>query len=142
MSSSRFVSTAIHLQFRTPYQVPAQRRLLFTPLPQFTSFSTSTALLLSKQQPQPNGGDIPPRQGSQRGTKSSATESNEVEIPIFSLDGLGLSKNGKRFVIGILCVLGTIETWFWCRAGWRWWKGGEAEKFGSDDAATAPDVKE
>jgi hypothetical protein len=109
----------------------------FSPL----SFSTSTAPLLSKQQPQPNSGHIPPRPDSQNGIKSSATGSNEVEIPTFNLDGLGPSKNGKRFVIGILCVLGTIETWFWCRAGWRWWKGEGEKKFGSGDAAGALDVK-
>lgn len=26
-------------------------------------------------------------------------------------------------VIAVICVLGTVETVFWIKVGWRWWKG-------------------
>ncbi|PGG98820.1 hypothetical protein AJ80_09457 [Polytolypa hystricis UAMH7299] len=62
-------------------------------------------------------------------TTTTTTTTGEVpEYPTFSLDSLGLSRNMKIFLIGILCVFGTMETWFWCKAIWRWWKGGEKEE--------------
>lgn len=29
----------------------------------------------------------------------------------------------KVVVIAVVCVLGTIETVFWIKVGWRWWNG-------------------
>lgn len=45
------------------------------------------------------------------------------ELPTFSLDGLGIGKNMKAFLIVVLCIFGTMETWFYCKAIWRWWYG-------------------
>lgn len=50
-------------------------------------------------------------------------DTQNPELPKFSFEGLGISKNMKLFLIGILGVLGTIETWFWCKAIWRWYNG-------------------
>ncbi|OAR02712.1 hypothetical protein LLEC1_07777, partial [Akanthomyces lecanii] len=49
--------------------------------------------------------------------------SGNPELPRFSLDGLGLGRNMKAFLIAVLCVFGTMETWFYCKAIWRWWYG-------------------
>ncbi|KAH7131327.1 hypothetical protein EDB81DRAFT_808377 [Dactylonectria macrodidyma] len=49
--------------------------------------------------------------------------------PTFSLEVLGVSKNMKIFLLVVLSIMGTIETWFWCKAIWYWWKGdSEAQK--------------
>ncbi|KAB8237084.1 uncharacterized protein BDW43DRAFT_199965 [Aspergillus alliaceus] len=55
---------------------------------------------------------------------SSNSDSNEpLEIPALNFEAMGLSKRSRAAVIVILCCLGTMETWFWCKAIWRWWKG-------------------
>ncbi|CAG9989525.1 unnamed protein product [Clonostachys byssicola] len=51
----------------------------------------------------------------------------DVEMPSFNLNSLGLSKNMKILVLGIISIFGTVETWFWCKAIWRWWKGAGTE---------------
>ncbi|KAE8143652.1 hypothetical protein BDV38DRAFT_1449 [Aspergillus pseudotamarii] len=57
-------------------------------------------------------------------TSSSKPGSNEPpQYPTFGFEALGMSKGTKAFVIAILCCFGTMETWFWCKAIWRWWKG-------------------
>ena len=57
-------------------------------------------------------------------TSSSNPDSNEPpQYPAFSFEALGISKGTKVFVIAILCCFGTMETWFWCKAIWRWWQG-------------------
>lgn len=49
--------------------------------------------------------------------------------PAFNLNSLGLGKRMKIAVIIIVSIFGTIETWFWCTAIWRWWQGlGESSK--------------
>ncbi|KAL6407015.1 putative cutinase transcription factor 1 protein [Ilyonectria robusta] len=42
--------------------------------------------------------------------------------PAFSFEALGVSKNMKIVLLGILTIFGTIETWVWCKAIWYWWK--------------------
>jgi preprotein translocase subunit SecF len=49
-------------------------------------------------------------------------------MPAFSLSGLGLSKNMRIGLLVIISIFGTIETWFYCQAIWRWWKGKQAAK--------------
>ena len=39
-----------------------------------------------------------------------------------SFESLGIGKNMKVFLLVILGVFGSIETWFWCKAIWIWWK--------------------
>ncbi|KAL7929323.1 hypothetical protein V8C35DRAFT_315721 [Trichoderma chlorosporum] len=46
---------------------------------------------------------------------------NNEELPSFSFEGLGMSKNAKIFVIVVLSIFGTIETWVWCKGIYRWW---------------------
>lgn len=41
----------------------------------------------------------------------------------FSFEGLGLSKNMRIFLIVVLSIFGTMETWFYCKAIYRWWYG-------------------
>ncbi|KAK5988162.1 hypothetical protein PT974_12302 [Cladobotryum mycophilum] len=48
---------------------------------------------------------------------------NNGDLPAFSFEGLGISKNMKIFLVALLSIFGTIETWFWCKAIWHWWKG-------------------
>jgi len=43
------------------------------------------------------------------------------------LDDLGMSRNAKIVVVGVVGVLGTIESYFWMRVGWRWIFGSGTE---------------
>ncbi|OAA52553.1 hypothetical protein BBO_00394 [Beauveria brongniartii RCEF 3172] len=61
------------------------------------------------------------------------TESRNPELPKFSLDGLGVSKNIKIFLIVVLSIFGTMETWFYCKAIWRWWYGEQGLAVTIDD---------
>ncbi|OGM45031.1 hypothetical protein ABOM_005762 [Aspergillus bombycis] len=68
-------------------------------------------------------------------TSSPNVNSNEPpQYPSFNFESLGMSKGTKAFVIAILCCFGTMETWFWCKAIWRWWQG-KAEEVGTVQAA-------
>ncbi|KAF7592147.1 hypothetical protein BBP40_000634 [Aspergillus hancockii] len=95
--------------------VNTQRLSLITRTPACPRKSFSTRLPLANKQSSPNKSNEPP------------------EFPVLSLEGLGLSKGTKAFLIAILCCLGTMETWFWCKAIWRWWKG-NVEDVGSVQA--------
>lgn len=56
--------------------------------------------------------------------KESSQAANEnLTLPSVSLEGLGLGKSMKRFLFVCLCIFATMETWFWCKAAWIWWKG-------------------
>ncbi|KAL6812858.1 hypothetical protein GGI42DRAFT_313113 [Trichoderma sp. SZMC 28013] len=56
-------------------------------------------------------------------------QQNNEELPSFSFEGLGMSRNVKVFVIVVLSIFGTIETWVWCKGIYRWWNGpSEKEK--------------
>ncbi|UNI22851.1 hypothetical protein JDV02_008701 [Purpureocillium takamizusanense] len=59
--------------------------------------------------------------GSGSGAKKPA-EDNPFET---NFAGLGLSKNMKVFLIVVVSIFGTMETWMYCKAIWRWWKGGD-----------------
>ncbi|PTB41861.1 hypothetical protein M441DRAFT_57948 [Trichoderma asperellum CBS 433.97] len=50
------------------------------------------------------------------------------ELPKFSFEGLGMSKNVRIFVIAVLSIFGTIETWVWCKGIYRWWNGPSEEE--------------
>ncbi|CAG9954772.1 unnamed protein product [Clonostachys rosea f. rosea IK726] len=78
--------------------------------------------LLSTCAPRLNG-----QNGSQKQADDRKNNNGDIEMPSFSLSSLGLSKNMKILVLGIISIFGTIETWFWCKAIWRWWKGSETE---------------
>ncbi|KAH6962957.1 hypothetical protein DER45DRAFT_552100 [Fusarium avenaceum] len=55
--------------------------------------------------------------------KRSAIPEPNPSYPAFNLNSLGLGKRMKIAVIIIVGIFGTIETWFWCTAIWRWWQG-------------------
>ncbi|KAJ5331256.1 hypothetical protein N7476_001039 [Penicillium atrosanguineum] len=59
--------------------------------------------------------------------KSNPEESasDPLQTSSVSLESLGIGKNMKLLLLAILCVFGTIETWFWCKATWIWWKRGQ-----------------
>ncbi|UKZ72311.1 uncharacterized protein TrAtP1_013254 [Trichoderma atroviride] len=52
----------------------------------------------------------------------------DSELPKFSFEGLGMSKNSRIFVIVVLSIFGTIETWVWCKGIYRWWYGPSEEE--------------
>ncbi|KAJ6120491.1 hypothetical protein N7523_004771 [Penicillium sp. IBT 18751x] len=60
---------------------------------------------------------------TERKPVSKEFDSDLLQTPSVSLESLGIGKKMKVFLIFTLCVLGTIETWFWCKAIWIWWKG-------------------
>lgn len=76
-------------------------------------FSTRSRLLESQRQ-------APPKAE----TKENATENPSFET---SFASLGLSRNMKIFLIVVVSIFGTMETWFYCKAAWIWWKGGETQ---------------
>ena len=49
-------------------------------------------------------------------------------MPQISFKDLGMSRNVKIFVYLVIGVLGTMETVFWTKAIWRWFKGGQEEE--------------
>jgi hypothetical protein len=55
-------------------------------------------------------------------------QQKDNELPKFSFEGLGMSKNSRIFVIVVLSIFGTIETWVWCKGIYRWWNGPSEEK--------------
>ncbi|KAL7625404.1 hypothetical protein AAE478_004624 [Parahypoxylon ruwenzoriense] len=46
----------------------------------------------------------------------------------FSFEGLGMSRNVKIFIIAILSIFGTIETYFWVMWIRRWFAGGKDDE--------------
>lgn len=55
-------------------------------------------------------------------------QQKDSELPKFSFEGLGMSKNSRVFVIVVLSIFGTIETWVWCKGIYRWWNGPSEEE--------------
>ncbi|KND90715.1 Cutinase transcription factor 1 alpha, partial [Tolypocladium ophioglossoides CBS 100239] len=70
-------------------------------------FSTQSRLIEGKQAPK------------------TAPSENATENPSFETNfaSLGLSRNMKIFLIAVVSILGTMETWVYCKAAWMWWKG-------------------
>lgn len=67
---------------------------------------------------------FPAKPGSAK-THDREQMATEVQAPSVSFEGLGISRNMKLGLLVILSVFGSIETYFWCRAFWIWWVGGE-----------------
>ena len=97
------------------------RRAILTPLP----LTSSSHANLSNYAPTRN----------KKSTQSSKPQSQHTqhsnpgnpELPKFSLEGLGLSKNMRIVVLVLISIFGTLETWVYCKAVWRWWKGGDTK---------------
>ncbi|KAI9151535.1 ABC-transporter-regulating transcription factor [Paramyrothecium foliicola] len=88
------------------------------------SSALSTHAALRSAPKSPNSGDH---------HKTNPQQNQNPEMPTVSLSELGLSKNMRLVLIVILSVFGTIETWFYCQALWRWWQGKKAEKAVNDE---------
>lgn len=113
-------STLRGLQARIQIQAPFARTVVLRdPLrqartPSYTLMFSTKSISLNKMYTKPK--PVPEASGS-----------DPLQTPSVSLESLGIGKNMKVFLIAILCVLGTIETWFWCKAIWIWWKGGQED---------------
>ncbi|KAI6364320.1 hypothetical protein MCOR25_005658 [Pyricularia grisea] len=59
--------------------------------------------------------------------KNKPDESINPQLPKVTFESLGVTGPLKWVIVALLTVFGTIETWVWCKAIWRWWKGGEVE---------------
>ncbi|KAK9438585.1 hypothetical protein VB005_06731 [Metarhizium brunneum] len=63
----------------------------------------------------------------QQGDKAPSGEhgghSNGTELPAFSLHGLGISRNMKLALVGILGIFGAMETCMYGKWIWQWYKG-------------------
>ena len=91
------------------------------------TFVTTTRLHTNKK-PSGHQTDVP----NAKTFASQGTQANgNPELPKFSIDGLGLGKNMKVFLVVVLCIFGTMETWFYCKAIWQWWKGKTGVETGS-----------
>lgn len=100
-------------------QRPLHRALLSTSTRQHSDVNTKTPPGTTATTKKPNA--------------AVQTVSGNPELPKFSLDGLGLSKNMKVFLIVVLSIFGTMETWFYCKAIWRWWYGEEGLKVTTEE---------
>ena len=49
-------------------------------------------------------------------------------MPQVNFKDLGMSRNVKIFVYLIIGVFATMETVFWAKAIWRWFKGKQEEE--------------
>lgn len=103
------------------------RRAILTPFP-----LTASRASLSNYAPLRNKEPSSPQ--PQKEQKTQQANPGNPELPKFSLEGLGLSKNMRIVVLVIISIFGTLETWVYCKAIWRWWKGGEAK---SEPSATS-----
>jgi hypothetical protein len=98
-------------------------------VPRFTSisvsaFSTRGSLLNTEV---PGNGPSNPRLNAK---KTESEHEDPFSTPSVSLESLGIGRNMKLFLLAVLSIFGTIETWFWCKAIWIWWKGGEIKEEG------------
>ncbi|EJD43014.1 hypothetical protein AURDEDRAFT_114868 [Auricularia subglabra TFB-10046 SS5] len=59
------------------------------------------------------------------------------DMPSFSLNSLGVSRNMKLVIYALFGMCASIESWFYCRAAWRWWKGSEPEPEAEPEAEAA-----
>lgn len=91
--------------------------------PTASSFLTRTPFLsLSSKSSAPHG---PVKPGSAKTHESDEDGEVQAQTPSVSFEGLGISRNMKVILLVILGVFGSVETYFWCRAIWTWWRGGE-----------------
>ncbi|KAI0457990.1 hypothetical protein F5B21DRAFT_501006 [Xylaria acuta] len=68
-----------------------------------------------------NGSPSQSRPGSRQ---TSSPSENDFK---FSFHNLGMNRITKLVVYGVVGVLGTMETIFWCKVLWRWWTSNEED---------------
>lgn len=105
----------------TPLPRPVALRGILEPprltLISVSAFSTRRSLVNAK---------IPRSSPSNLRSDAKITGSEHEDpfsTPSVSLESLGIGRNMKLFLLVVLSIIGTIETWFWCKAIWIWWKG-------------------
>ncbi|KAJ6013447.1 hypothetical protein N7540_008038 [Penicillium herquei] len=75
---------------------------------------------------------------SKKTDRPARTEQRQQEVdvnilgPSVTFESLGIGKNMRLFLFAVFGVLGTIETWFWCKAIFVWWKNKTEEDYSSD----------
>ncbi|OQE32184.1 hypothetical protein PENSTE_c001G03659 [Penicillium steckii] len=69
-----------------------------------------------------------PSKTRQDAEKGGSEYEDSFSTPSVSLDSLGIGKKMRVFLLAVLTVFGSIETWFWCKAIVIWWKGDESEE--------------
>ncbi|KAJ6439798.1 N-terminal binuclear Zn cluster-containing/DNA binding domain-containing protein [Purpureocillium lavendulum] len=88
-------------------------------------FSTQRRLLDAQKKTTAAAAEEEPGKGAAAAGHAAKPEDNPFET---NFAGLGLSKNMKVFLIVVVSIFGTMETWMYCKAIWRWWKGGAEDK--------------
>jgi hypothetical protein len=63
---------------------------------------------------------LPKSQGPPPGRPSQASPNGNPSLPAFSFQGLGMSRTTKTVVLVAIGILGTVETVFWFKAGYRY----------------------
>ncbi|RMJ11819.1 hypothetical protein CDV36_008527 [Fusarium kuroshium] len=86
----------------------------------FSRLSTSPRLLSTTRNMRTPEKEQKPHKQSQA---HQPQDPGNPELPAFSLESMGLSKNMRIVVLVLISIFGTMETWFYCQAIWRWWKG-------------------
>ncbi|KFA69071.1 hypothetical protein S40285_10314 [Stachybotrys chlorohalonatus IBT 40285] len=109
VAALRFVAAGARAQLHRPTRVTSSK-LSIEAYSKHTRFSTA-----SMHANQPKSPEQP--------KAAKANGPQEIETPSFDLASLGLGKNMKILVLAIISIFGTIETWFWCKVIWRWWRG-------------------
>lgn len=90
---------------------------MFRPLARLTPLSSTTTMQLLR-----------PRLPSSHSPFSThishrSKQNTNPEMPAFSLQGLGISKNMKVALVGLICVFGTMETYTYYRWFKSWYYG-------------------
>lgn len=85
----------------------------------------STARRLRAEQKRPAG------RGKQ---EQEPDDGGNPQMPVAGLRELGLGRKMRVAVVVIACAIGTLETWVYGQAAWRWWKARGQEE---EEAAAA-----
>jgi hypothetical protein len=129
----------LHQLCNQPLAASAGHRV--SPVLEFRSaFSTTAtrATYSDKKVPASRSGAEIRSTTSRNGTKSGPGDAGvDTEMPAVSFESLGIGRNMKVVLLVVLGVFGSIETVFWCKAVWIWWKKGDVDiDVGIDDGAT------
>ncbi|KAJ7185346.1 hypothetical protein C8R46DRAFT_1060212 [Mycena filopes] len=78
----------------------------------FSALSRAQRFSTSRPQLQPSSSPPPPK-----------PEGSEPPKKLDRWEELGISRNMKIFLIVLLSIFGSIETWLWTKGILRWWYG-------------------
>ncbi|KAI1126378.1 hypothetical protein F5Y10DRAFT_267154 [Nemania abortiva] len=91
------------------------------------SFTSSSSLLPSPSTSTSAKKDVTTgasKRGPSSQSRPGTPRPSEDDFKINFRD-LGMSRITKLVVYSVICVLGTMETIFWCKVLWRWWTSDE-----------------